>query len=100
MYLNDIMLGTSETTFSPDEAITKAQLSVALNKITGTYAVTDKTSSVSRLDFAIALLKASADKGIIGMFKTLVFAMKMMISGFGNVTRAEVAVKLLEYINL
>ena len=100
MYLNDIMSGTSTTTFSPDDVLTKAQLSEALNKINGTYAVTDSTANVSKIDFAIALLKASANKGFIGLFKTLVFAMKMMVSGFGNVTRAEAAVKLYEYINL
>ena len=100
MYLNDIMSGTSATTFSPDDVLTKAQLSEALNKINGTYAVTDSTANVSKIDFAIALLKASANKGFIGLFKTLVFAMKMMVSGFGNVTRAEAAVKLYEYINL
>ena len=100
MYLNDIMSGTSATSFSPDEALTKAQLSEALNKINGTYTVTDSTAEVSKLNFAIALVKASANNGFISMFKTLVFAMKIMVSGFGNVTRAEAAVKLYEFINL
>ena len=100
MYLNDIMSGTSATSFSPDEALTKAQLSEALNKINGTYTVTDSTAEVSKFNFAIALVKASANNGFISMFKTLVFAMKIMVSGFGNVTRAEAAVKLYEFINL
>ena len=100
MYLNDIMSGTSATTFSPDEALTKAQLSEALNKITGTYEITDSDAAVSKLNFAISLVKASAGNGFISMFKTLVFALKMMTSGFGNVTRAEAAVKLYEFINL
>ena len=100
MFLNDIMSGTSATTFSPDEALTKAQLSEALNKINDTYTVTDSTAEVSKLNFAIALVKASAKTDIISLFKTLVFAMKIMVSGFGNVTRAEAAVKLYEYINL
>ena len=100
MFLNDIMSGTSATTFSPDEALTKAQLSEALNKINDTYTVTDSTAEVSKLNFAIALVKASAKTDIISLFKTLVFALKMMTSGFGNVTRAEAAVKLYEYINL
>ena len=100
MYLNDIMSGTSATSFSPDEALTKAQLSEALNKINGTYTVTDSTAEVSKLNFAIALVKASAKTDIISLFKTLVFALKMMTSGFGNVTRAEAAVKLYEFINL
>ena len=100
MYLNDIMSGTSATTFSPDAALTKAQLSEALNKINGTYTITDNTAEVSKLNFAISLVKASVNNGFISMFKTLVFALKMMTSGFGNVTRAEAAVKLYEYINL
>ena len=100
MYLNDIMSGTSATSFSPDEALTKAQLSEALNKINGTYTVTDSTAEVSKLNFAISLVKASVNSGFIGLFKTLVFAMKIMVSGFGNVTRAEAAVKLYEFINL
>ena len=100
MYLNGIMSGTGATTFSPDEALTKAQLSEALNKINGTYTITDSDASVSKLNFAISLVKASANSGFIGLFKTLVFAMKIMASGFGNITRAEAAVKLLEYINL
>ena len=100
MFLNDIMSGTSATTFSPDEALTKAQLSEALNKINDTYTVTDSTAEVSKLNFAIALVKASAKTDIISLFKTLVFAMKIMVSGFGNVTRAEAAVKLYEFINL
>ena len=100
MYLNDIMSGTSATSFSPDEALTKAHLSEALNKINGTYTVTDSTAEVSKFNFAIALVKASANNGFISMFKTLVFAMKIMVSGFGNVTRAEAAVKLYEFINL
>ena len=100
MYLNGIMSGTSATTFSPDAAITKAQLSEALNKINGTYTVTDSTAEVSKLSFAVSLVKASVNNGFISMFKTLVFALKMMTSGFGNVTRAEAAVKLYEFINL
>ena len=100
MFLNDIMSGTSATTFSPDEVLTKAQLSEALNKINDTYTVTDSTAEVSKLNFAIALVKASAKTDIISLFKTLVFAMKIMVSGFGNVTRAEAAVKLYEFINL
>ena len=100
MYLNDIMSGTSATTFSPDEALTKAQLSEALNKITGTYEITDSDAAVSKLNFAISLVKASAGNGFISLFKTLVFALKIMVSGFGNITRAEAAVKLYEFINL
>ena len=100
MYLNDIMSGTSATTFSPDAVLTKAQLSEALNKITGTYEITDSDATVSKLNFAISLVKASAGNGFISLFKTLVFAMKIMFSGFGNVTRAEAAVIIKTFIDL
>ena len=99
MYLNGIMSGTSETTFSPDDTLTKAQLSEALNKISGTYEITDSTSAVSRIELGLSLLKCADKTDLIGMMKSLVFSIKIMFSGFSSVTRADAAVILLDYIN-
>ena len=101
MYLNDIMSATSETTFSPDAEITKAQLSEALNKVTGNYEITDKTSKVTRIELALALFKSSSTDDIVSMFDNLVFSMKVLFAGFGfgKITRAEAADVLYDYIN-
>lgn len=102
MYFNDIMAGTSETTFSPDDALTKAQLSETLNKLTGNYKVSDSTSEVTAFEFALTLFNSAEKKGIMSLFRQLIFAVKIMFSasGFDTITRADAAVKLLEFTKL
>ncbi len=100
MYLNGFMNGVSETAFGADAKITKAELSEVLNKVTGTYAVTDSTDEVSKLDLSKAIFKISGKIGIIDMFKFFVSSIKLVLSGnaFKTVTRAEAAVEIYNVI--
>ena len=100
MYLNGIMRGTSETTFSPDKALTKADLSEAINKITGKGEITDRKDEVTTLEFGVALFKNSEKSDIMSFFKVLKFTLETILSDFGKITRAEAAQKLSEYIKL
>lgn len=92
---NGIMAGTSETTFSPDEALTSGQLAAAFNAINGTDNATDGTSKVNAVKLAFAFLGAGAKGGFTGFFKGLSVYFKVIIgSGFNvtaAVTRAEAA---------
>ena len=92
---NGIMSATSETTFSPDEALTSGELAAAFNAINGTDNATDGTSKVNAATLAFSFLGAGAKGGFTGFFKGLSVYFKVIIgSGFnvtGAVTRAEAA---------
>ena len=90
-----IMTGTTETTFSPDEALTSGQLAAAFNAINGTDNATDGTSKVSAAQLAFAFIGAGAKGGIKGFFKGISLYFQVIIdSGFnvvGSVSRAQAA---------
>ena len=93
MYLNNLMAGKDATTFGADEKITMAELSTVLNKVTGTYEVTDSTSTVTNIKFNSILNDAAGKNGFIDFFKNLISTIKLILSGkgFKAATRAEAA---------
>ena len=95
--MNGIMEGTSDTTFSPDETLTKDVLSKALNKITGDYKITDKTGKVSKLDLAFNLFKAADKNGIMNFFNAVKFSFNVILTGDNNISRGEAAGILQSY---
>lgn len=98
MVMNGIMEGTSETTFGTEEALTKDALSKALNKITGNYEITDKTSKVSKLELAFTLFNVADKNGIMNFFNAVTFSLNILISGDNNITRGEAAGILYSYV--
>ncbi len=107
LYRNGIMEGTSATTFSPDEAVTSAELEKALFAITGTENLVAKSElGVSRITLAAAAFKAaSALTGGIGGFINGVRFFVDTLFGAGafgllsGVTRGEAAMTLMTIIN-
>ena len=98
MVVNSIMSGTSETTFSPDEVLTKDVFSNALNKITGDYEITDSTDKVSKTNMAVTLFRTAEKKDIITFIKALRFAVNIIVSSGSKITRAQAAEILYSYI--
>lgn len=91
--INGIMSETSETTFSPDAALTTGDLAAALNAINGTDKATDGTDSVGGMKFAFSMLSSGMQKGFAGFF-TGIKLMFNAISDFGfngTVTRGAAA---------
>ncbi|MBR5827469.1 MAG: S-layer homology domain-containing protein [Clostridia bacterium] len=92
---NGIMSPTTETTFSPDEALTAGDLNEAMNAIVGTDKDTEDTSEVSIFKFAISLFTASFKKGVAGVFKGISLAFKIISDNTFNLgstlTRGEAA---------
>ena len=100
MYLNGYMNSIDETAFGADAKITKAELSEILNNVTGTYAVTDSTDEVTKLNLSKALFNLSGDASFVDMFKFFVSAVKLVLTGnaFKTVTKAEAAVEIYNVI--
>lgn len=108
MYRNDIMDGTSATTFSPEENITSAELEKALFAITGKEDLAAKTdSSVSRIGLATTFFRAAAAlkggfSGFINGFS--LFVNTLFAAGpmgmFSTITRGDTAIALLNLINI
>lgn len=106
LYKKGIMEGVSETEFAPEGKFTKAQLSSAVSKITGASAEGNE-DAVKRIDIVKALWDATfaGEAGFNKTIKTIVFALKTLINGgkfniTADVTRAEAAVILADYIKL
>ncbi len=107
MYRNGIMSGTSETTFSPDQKITGAELERALFNLTGQEGLAKSSdSSVTRIALAFAAFRAATamESGVMGFAKALSTLITVIFDnglfGFGTaVTRAEVAETLMFVIN-
>ena len=93
--LNGIMSATSETTFSPDAALTKGQLAAAENAICGTTKATDDTSKATALDFAMSMIVCGFHKGILGFIKGFTLAYNVLLEKeaiiTASVTRGEAA---------
>ena len=100
MYLNGYMNGINETTFGGDAKITKAEFSEILNKVTGSYSVTDSSSELTKLELSNAVYNISGNTGIISLFKHFVAMVKLALSGngFKTVTRAEAAIEIYQII--
>lgn len=99
MVLNGIIDGTSETAFSPDDALTEDVTTKALNKITGNCDISDSTANVSKIKFAVNLFKCAEKKDITTFFNALKFAFNVVTTGDSKITRAEGAEILYSFIN-
>lgn len=92
---NNIMAPVTETTFCPDEALTTADLTAALNVILGTDLPAEGSVEVNAATLAMTILTSGAKKGITGFFKSIAIYFRVIInSGFNvtkTVTRAEAA---------
>lgn len=97
---NGYMFSTSENTFSPDDALTKADLSKALNAITGDYEITDNTGKVTKMSFAFTMFSKVKQKDFIGWIKAFILTVRTAFSSFGEITRAEAARCIYEYTNI
>lgn len=95
---NGIMSGTSDTTFSPDDAFTNGDLNEAMNAVTGADNATDDESPAKVLRFAISLFSASFKKGFSGIFKGISLSFRVFADNAfetdGGITRAEAAAYL------
>ncbi|MBQ8782735.1 MAG: S-layer homology domain-containing protein [Clostridia bacterium] len=93
--LNGIMSATSDTTFSPDDALTNGQLAQAMNVINGTDDSTDDTDEASAMKLAFTFFKCGINKGFPGVLKAISLAINVLVdSGFSfgaTVTRANAA---------
>ncbi len=93
--LNGIMSGTSEITFSPDEALTKTDMIAAFNVINKTNVDNGGSSSVSALKLALEFIMAGAKGGFKGLVRGLSICTKIIadkgFNVFGTITRAEAA---------
>lgn len=93
--LNGIMTTTSETTFSPDDALTKGQLAAAFNAINGTADSIESTDKSSVIQFALELFKNGAKKGLSGFIKSFRLSVEVIsdsgLNFTANITRGEAA---------
>ena len=83
---NGIMTETSETTFSPDDALTAGQLAAALNAIRGSDKAINMNTKVNVATFAISMIPAGASKGISGLVKGFSLFFKVITDHNYNVT--------------
>lgn len=97
---NGYMFSTSEDAFSPEDALTKAELSKALNAITGDYEITDNTDKVTKMSFAFTMFSNVKQKGFVGWIKAFILTVRTAFSSFGEITRAEAARCIYEYTNI
>ena len=105
MWANNIMDGVSETEFAPDAALTKGALENALANLAGTEATSTDDTKARRSDVIKAVLRADEDATFMEKLKAFGFAIKCFINNFkfnflSEITRAEAAVILYDYINL
>ena len=105
MWANDIMDGISETEFAPDAALTKGALENALAKLAGAEAASTDDTMAKRIDVIKAVMNAGEDATFMAKLKAFAFAVKCFINNFkfnflSEITRAEAAVILYDYINL
>ena len=98
MTIYGYMTGTSETTFSPDEALTEAVLSKALNKITDSYKVTDSTKKVSKLKMVSAMFKIAEKKSFFDFINVINFCIRVLVKTDNNITRGVGAGIIYSYI--
>ncbi len=99
MYFNNLMKGTSETTFGGEAKITEAELSQVLNKISGAYFVNESTKEVTSLKL-LNDVYSIGEKGIIPWFKHIISVIKLIFSGdaFETVTRNKAAIEIYQLV--
>ncbi len=97
---NNIMAPTSETTFSPDEALTSGDLAAAFNAILGTENSTEGTVKVNAASLAMSILTAGAKKGIAGFFKGISIYFRVIINSGFNVTKAVTRAEAANYFKM
>ena len=103
--IKGIMEGVSETEFAPDAALTKAQLSAALNKISGAENAAGTSGNVNRINMATSLISASFSEGLGKAVKTIGLAVNLIINNgkfdlSATVTRGDGAAILYNYMSL
>ena len=93
--VNGIMAPSAENLFGADEAITKGEVTNAVNAIVGSDKRSDDSSKASALSLAVAILGASAKKGIVSFFKGLSLTFKIIAASQykvgSEVTKAQAA---------
>lgn len=99
MALNGIIDGTSETTFSPDDALTEDVMTKALSEIAGNCEISESTANVSKIKLAVNVFKCAEKKDLTTFFDVLKFAFNIITTGDSKVTRAEAAEILFSFIN-
>lgn len=107
MYRKQIMTGATETTFAPDTALSKADLSSALNKIANVTDIAGTEGDVKKMDIAKAIWDTAFSSATSTMkrFKTMVYVLELLINDgkfdfTADITRAQGASILYDYINL
>ena len=105
MWLNNIIEGVTETEFAPNKALTKGDLENALAKLAGEEATSTDDAKAKRIDVIKAVMNADEDATFMTKLKAFAYAVSCFINNFkfnflSEITRAEAAVILYDYINL
>lgn len=103
---NNLMDPTSDKTFSPDNTLTKTQLSSVLENMNLSVKVNSTFSAgeeISVLDFAVTMYRAANESNddFFGMFKSLSFALKIVSENrdnliSGGITRGNAAAYIMK----
>ncbi len=92
---NGILAPKSENEFGADDALTKGELTNAINAINGNEGKSEDSAKTNALSFAVSLLSASLKKGFVSFFKAFTMTYKILTSKQFNVgaeiTKAEAA---------
>lgn len=82
--INGMMFATSESTFSPDSALTKGDLNQAMNVILNTNESTEDISEVTAGKLALTFLSNGLNKGLAGFFTSFGLAFNVLMSNSFN----------------
>ncbi len=93
--VNGILAPKSETEFGTDDALTKGELTNAINAINGNENRSEDSGKATALSLALGLLGVSAKKGFVSFFKAFTLTYKILSSNNFNIgaeiTKAEAA---------
>lgn len=96
--INGYMTGTSETTFSPDDALTEEAFSKAINKLDPSYKVSDSDKKVSKLKIIYNLYKMTDKSAFFDFIDILNFSIRVLVKCDNDISRDEFAGILYYYI--
>ena len=96
--INGYMTGTSDTTFSPDDALTEEAFSKAVNKIDSNYKVSDSDKKVSKLKIIYNLYKITDKSDFFDFIDILNFSIRVLVKCDNDISRDEFAGILYYYI--
>lgn len=96
--INGYMTGTSDTTFSPDDALTEEAFSKAINKIDSNYKVSDSDKKVSKLKIIYNLYKITDKSDFFDFIDILNFSIRVLVKCDNDISRDEFAGILYYYI--